>query len=111
MAMRAFQIIIAAMALASVLSGCAKPDDQVCASYGYEPGTPGFGNCMMQREQQRMQAASMFLNVKQQQQQQNQQLLFQQQMNAIQNSTYRPSTTNTTCFPIGNTLSCNSTSY
>ena len=74
------QLIIAATLLAPVLSGCAKSDDQVCASYGYEPGTEGFGNCMMQREQQKMfpeRAATTATN---------QQMLYQQQMNAIQNS-------------------------
>ena len=62
----------------SRISGCAKSDDQVCASYGYVPGTEGFGNCMMQREQQKMlpeRAATTATN---------QQMLYQQQMNAIQ---------------------------
>ena len=73
-------LIIAATLLAPVFSGCAKSDDQVCASYGYVPGTEGFGNCMMQREQQKMfpeRAATTATN---------QQILYQQQMNAIQNS-------------------------
>ncbi len=107
-----WRMIVVGAALTSVLEGCARPppDDQVCASYGYAPGTEGFGSCMMQRQQQRMQAVQMFMGI-QQQQQQNQQLLYQQQMNAIQNATPRPSNTNTTCYPVGNTISCNSSSY
>ena len=85
--MKPLQLIIAATLFAPALSGCAKSDDQICASHGYKPGTEGFGNCMMQREQQKMfpeRAATSATN---------QQMLHQQQMNAIQNSTYRPSTT------------------
>ena len=89
------------------LAGCAPHDDEVCASYGLPPGTRGFGQCMMQRQQSRMQAAQMFMGVMQQQQQ-NQQFQYQQQMQAIQNA--RPVNTNTSCYRTGNYLNCNSTS-
>ncbi len=88
------------------LAGCSKPDDQVCASYGFTPGTDSFGSCMMQRQQMRMQAFQMIMQ-NQQQQQQNQQSLYQQQMQAIQNS--KPVTTNTNCNSYGSTTNCAST--
>ena len=46
------------------LGGCASSDNrdaenrQACVSYGFEPGTEGFANCMSQSDAQRSQAAA-----------------------------------------------------
>lgn len=46
------------LVLALVVAGCGPTDQQVCNSYGYSPGDPGYGACMEQREQDRINRAA-----------------------------------------------------
>ncbi len=52
--------LIATVAIPLLFGGCQKPvpDDQVCANWGYAPGTPGFLSCMEQRSQAHARAAA-----------------------------------------------------
>ncbi len=93
------RIVVMSTLLALVLASCGKPDDQVCASYGYVPGTEGFGNCMGQRQQQRMQAAQMSND--------NFNATQQRQVDIFRAGLMpQPTRLETTCHTYGNTTSC-----
>lgn len=92
--------------VACALSGC-KTDADVCAGYGMQPGSQEFGQCMMQRQQMKMQVMQMYMN-NQAQQQQNQNLLYQQQMRTIEQNNYYSRPTQTNCYQNGNFINCSS---
>jgi hypothetical protein len=56
--------LLLGLCIAATLGGCASPGNrdaenrQACVSYGFEPGTEGFANCMTQSDAQRSQAAA-----------------------------------------------------
>lgn len=56
--------LLLGLCLAAALGGCASSENraaenrQACVSYGFEPGTEGFANCMTQSDAQRSQAAA-----------------------------------------------------
>lgn len=88
-----------------VLAGCAS-DQQVCAGFGYAPGTNAFADCMQNRYAQRV-AAIQAISA---QQQANQQQIYHEQMQAIDNAQranaiQRPSSSN--CYFYGNMMHCN----
>lgn len=60
----AFAPFLLGLCLAATLGGCASSGNraaenrQACVSYGFEPGTESFDNCMTQSDAQRSQAAA-----------------------------------------------------
>ena len=56
--------LLLGLCVAATLGGCASSGNrdaesrQACASYGFEPGTDSFANCMTQSDAQRRQAAA-----------------------------------------------------
>ena len=95
-----------AVAFALAMTSCVS-DQQVCANFGYTPGTEAFANCMQNRYAQRQQA----MQSSAAQQQAQQQSWYHEEMENIRaaqraNAANRP--TNTNCYWMGNVMRCSS---
>jgi hypothetical protein len=102
------RVRLAAVGLLMLCLGACHPDDEVCANYGFTPGTDGFGNCMLERQQMRMQAYEQ-MNNSLQQNLQRQQEIMQETQRAL--TARQPATVNTNCYTYGNATNCQSNAY
>ena len=86
-------------------AGCAQNDQQACASFGFQPGTNAFANCMMERDSQRRQALMTYMQMQAARPQPPMAVV--QPVQPYQIPTTR--TTYTNCNSVGNLVFCNST--